>query len=282
MHRYDFNPAATDKPVLHLAHANGFPPQVYRELVSHFTDQYQVITFPARPLWDPAPDHQAFDNWRIMGDDLITALDQHNLKGVIGVGHSMGGTASLFAALKRPDLFAALVLLDPVLFPRKMVRFMTIIPQWLPHPEIPLVKMALRRKREWASPEEAFERFRSRSLFKQWSDNAVHSYIEGLTKPAINGGIELRYTPEWEAQIYSTSMYSLRGWWRWLKQIQVPTAAIQGADTDTFLLDAVGLWQETRPDFPLTMLQGQGHLFPIDAAAQTAETMKTLLAQLLN
>lgn len=282
MHLYDFNPADRNKPILHIAHANGFPPEVYRELVAHFTDHYHVINFPARPLWEAPPDHAAFDHWRIMGDDLIAAFDQHGLKNVVGVGHSMGGTASLFAALKRPDLFSGLIMLDPVLFPRHMIRMMTTIPRWLPHPEIPLVKMALRRKRAWDSTEAAYERFRSRSLFKQWSDAAVHSYVEGLTKPSADGGIELCYTPEWEAKIYSTSMYSLRGWWHWLKQIQVPTAAIQGGATDTFLPDAVTLWRKVRPDFPVTVMEGQGHLFPIDAPAETAAAMQVLIAQLLN
>ncbi len=282
MHRYDFNPDASGKPILHLAHANGFPPEVYRELAGHFTHTHQVISFPARPLWNPPPAYTDFDNWRILGDDLIAALDKHGLKGVIGVGHSMGGTASLFAALKRPDLFSALIMLDPVLFPRKFIRIMTAIPQWLPHPQIPLVKMALRRKRKWANHQEAYQRFRSRALFKAWSDEAVLSYIEGLTKPTENGGVELRYAPEWEAQIYSTSMYSLRGWWQWLKHLQVPTAAIQGGATDTFLPEAVALWRKTRPDFPLVILEKHGHLFPIDAPAQTTATMQQLLAQLLD
>lgn len=282
MYRYDYAPA-TDKPVMHLAHANGFPPEVYHELVAHFTDDYQVFTFPARPLWQPAPDYKAFNSWRMMGDDLIDALDSQGLKNVIGVGHSMGGTATLFAALKRPDLFSKLIMLDPVLFPAKLTLMMTIIPRGLPHPEIPLVEKALRRKREWDSADEAYERFRSRSLFKQWSDETIRGYIAGITQPKADGdGIELRYTPEWEAQIYRTSMYSTRGWWNWIKQVKVPTAAIQGEVTDTFLPDAVKLWKKQRPDFTVEILAGQGHLFPIDAPDDTATMMKGLLAQLSN
>ncbi|PJF40055.1 MAG: hypothetical protein CUN55_13215 [Phototrophicales bacterium] len=281
MQRYDFNPANDDKPILHLAHANGFPPQVYHDLIGYFSEEYHAICFPARPLWENPPDYQTFDNWHIMADDLIAAFDQEGLKNVVGIGHSMGGTATLLAALKRPDLFSAIIVLDPVLFPRTLIRLMTVIPHWLPHPEIPLVKVALRRKRAWATPEEAFERFRSRTLFKHWSDETIWRYIEGITQPdSINGGITLRYTPEWEAQIYATSMYSLRGWWKWLKQIQVPTAAIQGGNTDTFLPAAVSLWRKTRPDFPVEVLEGQGHLFPIDAPAETAQMIKALLKRL--
>ena len=54
--------------------------------------------------------------WDDMADDLAQALRARGLEGVIGVGHSMGGVATLLASVKHPKLFRAVVALDPVLF----------------------------------------------------------------------------------------------------------------------------------------------------------------------
>ena len=37
-----------DGPIVHLAHANGFPPGAYRLLAETLTDRYQVIARPSR------------------------------------------------------------------------------------------------------------------------------------------------------------------------------------------------------------------------------------------
>lgn len=280
MRLYQFDQGDPSAPIIHLAHANGFPPESYQEMVAGLAPDYRVICFPARPLWQPAPPPEDFHHWETMGDDLIAALEQLQDKPVIGIGHSMGGTATLFAAHKRPDLFSQLIMLDPVLFPRHMVIGMNLWPKWLGRPEIPLVEMALRRKRQWDSADAAFERFRSRSLFAKWSDEAIRAYLAGITQSSDDGGIELSYTPEWEAQIYRTSMRSNRGWWRWLKKISVPSAAIQGEKTDTFLPASAKLWQRVRPDFPLEVIADSGHLFPMEAPQQSAKMIRALIAQL--
>lgn len=268
------------KTVIHLAHANGFPPQVYTEMLSSFLADYRVVTLPARPLWQPAPPPEAFTGWEMMADDLIAGIEAHGLAPVYGIGHSMGGTATLIAASKRPDLFKALVLLDPVLFPRSFTFWLLAAgPSWLPKPESPLVKKTLRRRRHWENQQEAFERFYGRSIFENWSETAVRDYIEGLTHASPSGGIELRYTPEWEARIYETAPRSTYQWWKWLKKLTVPTLALQGAKTDTFVAASVNLWQNTRPDLPIISLANQGHLFPISSPQLSAEHIMQYLKQ---
>ena len=37
-------------PILHLAHANGFPPESYRSLVRELTPAFRVVAAAARPL----------------------------------------------------------------------------------------------------------------------------------------------------------------------------------------------------------------------------------------
>lgn len=104
-------------PVLHLAHANGFPPGTYRPLAEALADRYRVIALPARPLWsDQRP--ESSPTWRPLADDLVRGMDELGLAGVVGVGHSLGGVLTLWAANRRPDLFRCVVLIDPVIFPQ--------------------------------------------------------------------------------------------------------------------------------------------------------------------
>lgn len=262
-------------PTLHIAHANGFPPEVYREMVMPLLGDYRVVALPARPLWEPPPPPEDFSGWQVMADDLIAGIEAHGLGPVIGVGHSMGATTTLIASTKRPDLFRALVLLDPVLFPDISDAFDQDL-------NFPLVEGALRRRREWESREAAFERFNGRGLFQNWSEAAVWAYIDGLTRPAANGGIELRYSPEWEARIYQTALHSTHRWWEWVKTLSVPALTIQGQETDTFINDSVVLWKQTRPDLEVICIPAVGHLFPIEAPQQVAAYIQTFLGAVLS
>lgn len=266
-------------PVLHFAHANGFPPESYQELLGPLCHSYHVVSFRLRPLWDNPPLPE-LNHWQEIADDLIRDLDSTpHLTPVIGLGHSLGAVATLLAARQRPDLFLGVVALDPVLFPRWFVWAFTIGPDWLPRPEIPLIKSTLRRRRQWGSREEAFERFRSKSTFAKWSDTALHAYINSVTRESETG-IELIYTPEWEAAIYRSSMNTNRGWWRWLQDINVPVIVIRGAESDTFRAGSVKRWQHSRPDFTLHEIPNGGHLFPIEFPQKTADCIVDSLKSL--
>ena len=101
-------------PVLHLAHANGFPPGTYRKLIELLKPRYRVVTLHGRSLV-PGSDPRRMRSWDDMADELAHALRSRGLSGVVGVGHSMGGVSTLLASAQEPGLFRAVVALDPVL-----------------------------------------------------------------------------------------------------------------------------------------------------------------------
>jgi len=115
------------RPFLFI-HANGYPPETYRSFLTHFLDKYQVITLSLRPFL-PDSDPINLKDWRDFRDDYLDFIDDQVSKKrfgrsktidpqVIGVGHSVGAMTNLMAAIERPNLFKALVLIEPVLFPR--------------------------------------------------------------------------------------------------------------------------------------------------------------------
>jgi len=103
---YDFGGTG---PIIHLAHANGFPPGAYRPLADTLTNhpadnsgqRYHVIGLPARHLLWPGSRPESISDWHPLADDLIQGLDDLGLRGIIGVGHSIGGVFTLWPGLLR-------------------------------------------------------------------------------------------------------------------------------------------------------------------------------------
>ncbi len=102
-------------PRLIFTHANGFPPAAYRTLLEMLTPHFRVATFANRPMWSEE-DPRRLRSWYPMAGDLGTMIGQRAGEPVVAVGHSLGGMLCALAAARNPELFAALVLLDPVVF----------------------------------------------------------------------------------------------------------------------------------------------------------------------
>ena len=95
-----------------FAHANGFPSGTYGKLFAALAPEYRVVHLEQH-AHDPR--FPADDNWYNLVDELIHHLKQQ-AEPVWGVGHSFGGLLHLHAALRCPELYRGVVMLDsPVL-----------------------------------------------------------------------------------------------------------------------------------------------------------------------
>ncbi len=265
-------------PVMHLAIANGFPPQIYAPLLQPFTSRYRVVCLLPRALWPerPEPPDQP-GSWRSLGDDLLAGMREYGLTGVIAVGHSFGGIASMLAALDEPERFHALILLDPTILPPERVQMLKMAKETGQTEQIPLVQTARRRRREFESANDAYTYFKTKSLFKDWPDETVLLYAESITRPSSSGnGVELVWSPEWEAHYYR-SMYTEI--WETLPRLRglLPTLVIRGGTTDTFVEEAAAQMKSLVPDATYLEIPGHGHLFPQSAPEETRQVMETWL-----
>ena len=62
-------------------------------------------------------------DWAIYRDDLIRSVEnfvERKGKPIILGGHSMGGATIMQVAASRPELVSGLVLIEPVLIPKKI------------------------------------------------------------------------------------------------------------------------------------------------------------------
>ena len=246
-----------------FAHANGYPPDCYRPLFD-LLDGYKITAIRQRPLWDDARPED-IDNWNPLSDDLLRFMDEQKMDKTIAIGHSMGGIAILRAALREPERFSRVILLDPVLFPPNFIRFYRIIYALkLAHKLHPLVAPAQRRRRVFKSRELILRGYRSKPVFQRFSDNALEAYVNGITCPVGDGSYQLCYSVEWEVQIYVTGVWRDMELWRNLASLTPPLLIVRGAETDTFHESAGKLVMKKLPSAQVVTIPKSTHLVPLE------------------
>lgn len=271
-----FDDFGGEGPTLHFAHANGYPPACYRRLIAPLTDHYHVLAVHHRPLW-PGSIPEELENWHQIGRDMLHFFEEHQLSNIIGVGHSLGAVETMFAAIQRPDLFQAVVLIEPVFIMPAILELFDSPSNGTIAEVFPLVNITKSRRNSWKSREEAFEHFRPKKVFANWSDDALWDYIwHGLHRNK-QGEIELTYAPEWEARIYSLPPTDV---WDLIPKLKLPTLGIRGSETDTLVPAAWHLWQMAHPKATFLDIEGAGHMIPMERPLQIAEAIHNFLTGL--
>ena len=273
---FDFG--GTGQP-LHFLHANGYPPECYKPLLELFKTQYHVSGMLLRPLW-PGSKLEDINDWHPLSDDLLRFLSESKTAPVIGVGHSIGGIVTLRAALREPERFKALILLDPVLFPPYFIALLNIARQLgLGHRVLPMITASLKRRRDFDDLDLIFRGYRSRDIFRYFTDNNLRAYISGITKPKAGGGFELVYTPEWESHIYYTGVWRDMELWRDLKNLHVPTLIIRGAETDTFWESAAQGIKRKQAKVRIEVVDRSTHLVPLERPQEVFDIIQSFLKE---
>lgn len=260
-----------DGPLLHLSHSNGFPPECFRQLVDPLLAHYHVIGVYHRPLW-PGSRPEEVDSWRVIAGDTIRFFEQQNLRNVIGVGHSLGAVTTMYAALERPSLFRALVLVEPIFMLPQVLEMMATAPEFMER--VPLVQNTRNRRRRWPSYQAAFEHFRDKDVFKYWPDAALWDYVNHALHEDESGKVVLTYTRDWEARIYKLPP---RDVWQVIPDITQPTLAIRGAESDALFPQAWQLWQEHQPQATFIEIAEAGHVVPMERPSLVAQTILDFL-----
>ncbi|MCP3098517.1 alpha/beta hydrolase [Myxococcus sp. K15C18031901] len=262
-------------PVLHLAHANGFPPGTYRKLIESLKSRYRVVTVRTRCMV-PGTVPTDMETWDDMAEDLIGALRAARLEGVIGVGHSMGGVATLLASVKAPTLFRGIVALDPVLITGRRAVLLRLLSWVGQRHRVPPASLARRRRERWTSREEAAASYRKKPLFRAFDADCFQDYVaHGLTETP-DGGLRLTIPRDWEARVFETSPKDV---WRALRSVSVPTLVVRGQESVTLTSAALARVRRALPGVQVDELPG-GHLFPLEHPDATVRRVLAFLGAL--
>lgn len=260
-------------------HANGYPPDCYRPLFSRLINNFHVTAMVQRPLW---PDSQPDDirDWRPLTDDLLQYLDAHHSAPITCVGHSMGGIALLRAALREPERFKAIVLLDPVLFPPYFIRMWQIVfGLGLGEKVHPLINNAKNRRRQFDDLDRLFSGYRRKSVFRYMDDDSLRAYVQGIACAMDGGGYQLCYSVNWEVRIYVTGVWRDMDIWRGLPKLEVPMLIIRGAETDTFWERTGKLVKRKQPEVRVEALEKSTHLLALERPVEIAKLIQSFFEE---
>ncbi len=210
-------------PTLLMTHATGFHARMWDEIAIHLPE-YHIIAVDQRGHGDSGG--EPVENWSVFGDDLVALIKDLNLTNIVGVGHSMGGHATIDAAAKVQDRFRRIIAIDPVVAPPEAYEV-------APVQSVSTADMnpASKRKEFFASPEEMFERFVDRTPYKVFTKTMLANYCTYGLKPADGGGYRLACAPEMEASIYMTSRSNKRIF-QSIKSIDMPVIIVRARAPD--------------------------------------------------
>jgi pimeloyl-ACP methyl ester carboxylesterase len=259
-------------PVLHFAHANGFPPGSYRKFLQTLTPRTRVLTQQSRWLV-PGTHPRSLRNWEDLADDLAGALLARGLSGVIGVGHSVGGVTTMMAAAKHPGLFRGVVMLDPVLFTGGSALFFQAIGLLGLSSRVPPASLAYRRREQWNSREEAAASYRKKALFRHFDPDCFQDYLTHGFTDAPGGGVRLTIPTAWEARVFETALHSP---WRWLREVKVPMLVLRAEGSDMLSPKALARVRRTRPGAETGQMPGT-HLFPLERPEACGQRLQAFL-----
>ncbi len=206
-----------------LSHATGFHAHCFDPIAALLSESFHCMGIDYRGHGDSETIDPDGLQWTDYGDDAIAAArvmfaNSANTP-LIGVGHSMGGAALLYAALHEPQLFRALFVYEPIVFPPDGFR-----PQGTPNP---MVEGARKRRTTFDSYDAAIANFASKPPMISFDPVARESYVRHGFAQMPNGTVELKCRPDTEARTYETGGTAPQ--WHELSRITTPTWVMAGA-----------------------------------------------------
>ncbi|MGH8353209.1 MAG: alpha/beta fold hydrolase [Pseudomonas sp.] len=252
-----------------FAHANGFPSATYGKLFAALAPEYRVQHLEQH---GHDPRFPVDDNWENLVDELIFHLEAQ-AGPVWGVGHSLGGVLHYHAALRRPELYRGVVMLDsPVLtladkiVIRAAKRFGFI-------DRITPAGRTVGRREEFADLDEARRYFAGKTLFRRFDPECLDAYLRHGLK-ASGESLQLRFDAATEISIYRSVPHTSPGR---PQQLRVPLAVVRGRHSKVVLPHHTRLVRRV-PQGEYLSLPG-GHMFPLERPQATAELLKNLFAR---
>ncbi len=276
IHRYFNLGDETDQARIHFSGANGFPVGSYADFLARFSNHHSVTAVDCRATIEDIPPPKRNVDLHDFADDLIMMTEALHDKAVIAMGHSFGAHVSLLAAIKRPDLFSKLVLIEPASLPSATLdRIYKHLPRFLIDSMLPMIPRTRARQRVWPLRSAFIERYRHHKTFQYMTESAFKAYAEHGLRPVDNDQYELVFAPEWEAHIFSKVEFV----WKNLRLVKVPTLFIRAEHSSLYSHE---LFQQENWNLPAhvatTEIDDTHHLLPLEHPEACEQAIQQWLA----
>jgi pimeloyl-ACP methyl ester carboxylesterase len=251
-------------PDIVFLHATGFNARAYQEMLQPLGERFHVLGVDARGhgLTNLPPRRFGYTSWRPHRDDLIALLERHTTGPVTLAGHSLGATVALLVAAKRPDLVAALALIEPVIMPSAFYALMEL-PAWplIARAVIPLARNAATRRAHFPDRDAAVQAFTGRGVFAKFSQDQIIDYVgDGLIED-VRGGLKLSCDPAYEAATFCAQRHDP---WAALRRVSCPLVLLRAHKESTTPPAAAQRFAALKPDARVAVVEGAGHMLPME------------------
>ncbi len=255
------NPTASQ--TAHFYGGNGFALGVYEPLLSDLAQHLNITALTMRGEWYDKPTADKMTREED-ADVLIEFLQKTQDKPVIGIGHSQGATATTIAAAKRPDLFSALYLLEPVTYTNQQGKLYSLVPRVVKMTREPF-KSTQVKQADWHSVDAYYQFLRRHTAYKRISDEHLLTYAKNSLEAGQSAELTLRFSPKQELANYFGTPLIMKPLQQLIADNKVPVQLIIGKPSMFISQQVRQMWDKFVPNEQMTVLNDYGHLLPLEA-----------------
>jgi len=272
-------------PLALLHHANGFCAATWGLLAAQLTAHYHVFAVDARGHGDS--DSRTVPEgyrWSYFVSDLLEVAEQlrqefNTPQIAYGIGSSLGGVITAAAEAARPGLFQRIAMLDPpIQATPALLRYfgLSVEEEASAERKSSLVEMTRRRRRIWASRDEARAAWKTKPIFAPLRPEAFELYLQEGLVDQPDGTVALKCHPDVEAHIFATAgELDPRDF---APKVQAPALLVR-ATGGHFRRDFFEALITLFPRGTLVELEA-GHLLPMEAPELTIQALLAFAADL--
>lgn len=255
------NPTASQ--TAHFYGGNGFALGVYEPLLSDLAQHLNITALTMRGEWYDKPTADKMTREED-ADVLIEFLQKTQDKPIIGIGHSQGATATTIAAAKRPDLFSALYLLEPVTFTNQQGKLYSLVPRMVKMTREPF-KSTQVKQADWHSVDAYYQFLRRHKAYKRITDEHLLTYATNSLEAGEQAELTLRFSPKQELANYFGTPLIMNPLQQLIADNKVPVQLIIGKPSMFISQQVRQMWDKFVPKEQMTVLNDYGHLLPLEA-----------------
>lgn len=255
------NPTASQ--TAHFYGGNGFALGVYEPLLNDLAQHLNITALTMRGEWDDKPTADKMTREED-ADVLIEFLQKTQDKPIIGIGHSQGATATTMAAAKRPDLFSALYLLEPVTFTNQQGKLYSLVPRVVKMTQEPF-KSTQVKQADWHSVDAYYQFLRRHKAYKRITDEHLLTYATNSLEAGEQAELTLRFSPKQELANYFGTPLIMKPLQQLIADNKVPVQLIIGKPSMFISQQVRQMWDKFVPKEQMTVLNDYGHLLPLEA-----------------
>lgn len=200
----------TEEPIrLIMLHANGFNARSYRVILENLPVHAVSLDLRGHGFSTLSYNPEKLRTFYQFRDDVLEFIARYVPGEVVMAGHSLGASVGALCAPALDGQLKGFVGFDSPIMPIWMRPFFHI-PGWVEmmQKRLAIAAKAGRRRSEFESIEQAYERYHKRGIFRKFSDEVLLDYVLGGLKKDGDGW-RLACDPKWEQAIYPAHGHNL-------------------------------------------------------------------------